>query len=80
MKQNKDFEKKLKEYYEEQRVNGVPYIRQLQLGLFEIFDGENTIVTSSGGYAQFHDAFRKAVAEEIKKIKSGIRENIKRFD
>lgn len=66
------YEKGVDEHYENMRKEGIPYTRQIRLGLWEIFDGNDTIVTGDGGYKVFNQALRDAVNREIKKIKQDI--------
>lgn len=75
-----EFEKELNKYFDKQREEKKPYMREIQFGLWEIFDGENTIVTSHRGYADFGKVLREAVNREIKNIKDDIRNNNKRLD
>ena len=75
-----EFNKELDKYYIEKREAKEPYIRLIRYGLWEIFDGENTVVTSHDGYREFGSILRKAVNEEIKKIKDDIRDRHTRFD
>jgi hypothetical protein len=75
-----EFENELNKYFEQQRLEKKAYIREIQFGLWEIFDGENTIVTSHNGYHEFNQALRQAVNREIKKIKDDLRDNTQRFD
>lgn len=68
---NKNEEDKLiRKHYDELRSQDIPYIRQIQFGLWEIFDGTNTIVVGKAGYQGFNQVLRKAINDEIKKIKS----------
>lgn len=68
------YERGVDEYYENLRLEKTPYVRQLRLGLWEVYDGKNTIVTGVAGYNSFNQALRKAVNEEIQKIKRDINE------
>lgn len=75
-----EFENELNKYFEDQRLQKKAYIREIQFGLWEIFDGENTIVTSHKGYADFNQILRQAVNREIKQIKDDLRNNTKGLD
>lgn len=68
-----EFEKELDKYFLKKREDKEPYIREIQFGLWEIFDGESTVVTSHAGYANFKSVLRGAVNREIKNIKDDLR-------
>lgn len=68
-----EYEKGKDEFYEQKRKDKIPYVRQYKIGLWEVFDGENTIMTGDGGYHQFKKVLQSAVNLEIKKIKDDIR-------
>lgn len=56
----------------EKEERGEPYIKQLDVHRWEIFDGKDKIVTGEGGVEEYRKALMKAVQQEIKKIKNDL--------
>lgn len=75
-----EYTKQEEMYYIKCKEDKIPYTRQIQVGQWEIFDGENTIWTGDGGYMEFNKALKDAVNREIKNIKNDIRNNSERLD
>lgn len=52
----------------------MPYVKELEPGLWEIFDGENTIHTNNEGKKTFDEALRKAFEEIDNKDEKSLNE------
>lgn len=64
----------------EKEEKGEPYIKQLDIGRWEIFDGKDKIITGDGGILEYRKALMDAVQNEIKKIKNDLRGSDKGLD